>query len=211
MSYIPNTWEERKGTGLNRFQDQNGNIYNFTSIPTEVIQQGTPFSAKWMNHLEQGVAAAVSSDEKGTANGIATLNEHTQLPLSQLPFAYEVGTWTPKLTNYAWNYTGAETVKAATYVKIGRMVTVNAYVSISTVGSGNLMLTGLPFSSLANQDGVFSWILGNNDSINGGVRYHGHARSQGRSMSLFQGNGMLGGNLLAIGNHLVVTGSYMVE
>ena len=147
----------------------------------------------------------------GVANGLATLNEHTQLPLSQLPFAYEVGTWTPKLTNYAWNYTGAETVKAATYVKIGRMVTVNAYVSISTVGSGNLMLTGLPFSSLANQDGVFSWILGNNDSINGGVRYHGHARSQGRSMSLFQGNGTLGGNLLAIGNHLVVTGSYMVE
>lgn len=54
--YIPNTWVSRQGTGLNRFVDQEGNALFLTSAPTEIVTEGTPFSADWMNHIEQGVA-----------------------------------------------------------------------------------------------------------------------------------------------------------
>lgn len=55
MAYTPNTWQDRTGTGLNKFTDQNGNEYEFTPTPDEITQQGTPFSAAWMNHIEQGI------------------------------------------------------------------------------------------------------------------------------------------------------------
>lgn len=58
MAYIPNTWIARQGTDLNKFVDQNGNYYVFTPAPGNVVSEGTPFSADWMNHIEQGIAGA---------------------------------------------------------------------------------------------------------------------------------------------------------
>lgn len=56
MAYTPNTWVDRAGVGLNRFTDQNGKQYEFTPNPVSITQIGTPFSAAWMNHIEQGIA-----------------------------------------------------------------------------------------------------------------------------------------------------------
>ena len=61
MSYTPNTWEARKGTGLNRYIDQNGNYQTLTPAPESVTVPGTPFSVDWMNHLEQGVQEAAAT------------------------------------------------------------------------------------------------------------------------------------------------------
>lgn len=58
MAYAANTWRARQGTGLNRYQDQNGAYITLTSAPNEITQEGTPFSAEWMNHLEQGTQNA---------------------------------------------------------------------------------------------------------------------------------------------------------
>ena len=69
MAYTPNTWQSREGTGLNKFQDQDGNIYEFTAIPDQVTQPGTPFSADWMNHIEQGIANVDSNFPVSIANG----------------------------------------------------------------------------------------------------------------------------------------------
>ena len=55
MAYEPNTWIDRQGQGLNKFKDQNNNQYTFTPDPDFVSQTGTPFSAAWMNHIEQGI------------------------------------------------------------------------------------------------------------------------------------------------------------
>lgn len=81
-------------------------------------------------------------------------------PATQSPSAdpntlddYEEGTWTPVLTfatpgNLAVGYT----TQAAWYTKIGRFVTVNFAVVTSsftyTTASGNILVTGLPFSSI---------------------------------------------------------------
>lgn len=58
MAYNKHTWVARQGVGLNKFTDQNGVKYEFTPSPDEVTQPGTPFSAEWMNEMEDGIAAA---------------------------------------------------------------------------------------------------------------------------------------------------------
>lgn len=54
-NYSKNTWQDRVGVGLNKFTDQNNNEYEFTPNPDEITQTGTPFSASWMNHIEDGI------------------------------------------------------------------------------------------------------------------------------------------------------------
>lgn len=58
MAYKKHEWKARQGTGLNKFRDQDGKLYEFTSVPDSVSQPGTPFSAEWMNEMEEGIAAA---------------------------------------------------------------------------------------------------------------------------------------------------------
>lgn len=55
MAYSKNTWKARVGTGLNRFVDQNGNYLYLTPSPESVEETGTPFSAEWMNNIENGI------------------------------------------------------------------------------------------------------------------------------------------------------------
>lgn len=69
MAYTKNTWLPRIGTGLNKFTDQNGNEWTLTSAPTEVQQAGTPFTADWMNHIEDGIYnAAARADISSNPN-----------------------------------------------------------------------------------------------------------------------------------------------
>lgn len=58
MAYKKHEWKARLGTGLNKFRDQDGKLYEFTSAPDSVTEPGTPFSADWMNEMEEGIAAA---------------------------------------------------------------------------------------------------------------------------------------------------------
>lgn len=79
MAYKKHEWQARQGTGLNKFRDQNGNIYEFETAPDEVTQPGTPFSADWMNEMEDGIAAAgitplVSTAASGATNIVITEN-----------------------------------------------------------------------------------------------------------------------------------------
>ena len=66
---------------------------------------------------------------------------------------YEEGTWTPVLTDLTNNAT-MHALTAGVYTKIGRLVTVTANVRTSSLGSvsGNLYVTGFPYTS-ANTDG----------------------------------------------------------
>jgi hypothetical protein len=61
---------------------------------------------------------------------------------------YEEGTWTPALT-IGGSATGITySYQAGKYTKVGNVVTVNAYIELSSKGSntGNLLITGLPFT-----------------------------------------------------------------
>lgn len=72
MAYKKHEWKARLGTGLNKFRDQDGKLYEFTSAPDSVSQPGTPFSADWMNEMEEGIAAAGITYLTSTAASGAT-------------------------------------------------------------------------------------------------------------------------------------------
>ena len=119
MAYTPNTWQSIQGQGLNRFQDQDGNIYYLTAIPEQVTQPGTPFSADWMNHIEQGIADIDNS--LAEPNGIATLDSSGKLV--QMPTATDVG-----ITEMHQTITANERFKsvAVRVARIGNIVTITA-------------------------------------------------------------------------------------
>jgi hypothetical protein len=74
---------------------------------------------------------------------------------SELLNWYEEGTWTATLTDGTNNATmSAQTCR---YVRIGRHITVNGYVSITSRGSmsGSLRITGLPFTC-ANANAAYA-------------------------------------------------------
>jgi hypothetical protein len=94
---------------------------------------------------------------------------------------YEVGTWTPSF--YGW--TGTYTTQLGTYVKIGKMVLLQATIT-TTGGSGTFSQTypnilGLPFSIAYSGSTIFGqWVGVSNVSpgstyLNGGVFDYGAA------------------------------------
>jgi hypothetical protein len=101
-----------------------------------------------------------------TSAGVLELAQgQIKFPAMQVPSAdpntlddYEEGTWTPSIS-----FGGASVgvtlnaANAASYTKIGRQVTVNGYLILTSKGSstGTARLTGLPFT-VANTNGTYS-------------------------------------------------------
>jgi hypothetical protein len=58
---------------------------------------------------------------------------------------YEEGTWTPAFVNIG---TGTYTTQFGRYTKVGRLVTIECYVVLATLGSasGAMTISGLPFT-----------------------------------------------------------------
>jgi hypothetical protein len=65
---------------------------------------------------------------------------------------YETGTWTPAYIGGTTNPTVSYVSQSGNYVKIGRMVMINIFLNSSNVsgGSGNLLISGLPFTPTAS-------------------------------------------------------------
>lgn len=168
MAYKKHEWKARQGTGLNKFRDQNGNIYEFEAAPDEVKQPGTPFSAEWMNEMEEGIAAAgitslVSTAPSGATTILITENAPDAIANNdnfRILFENEVGAGaTLNLGNTGAypiidNYTGAAIVKGdipADYIgdimfEDGKFLLLNA-----------LRVSGTPTgSAFFTQDGTFT-------------------------------------------------------
>lgn len=87
------------------------------------------------------VKVAVSNLTAGRAVGATSIQFGSGSVLS----SYEEGTWTPVL-QFGTN-TQTITIPIATYVKIGKSVTINMQVSwAAKSGSGRVYITGLPFA-----------------------------------------------------------------
>ena len=69
---------------------------------------------------------------------------------------YEEGTYTPTIISSGGGQTATYSVTTARYTKIGRVVTLDFDVALSTVsgGSGDALLSGLPFNSGGNSAGT---------------------------------------------------------
>jgi len=63
---------------------------------------------------------------------------------------YEEGTWTPIIAGTSTAGTATYTIQQGVYTKIGDIVYIHAYIGWNSgTGSGNLTITGLPFTSLS--------------------------------------------------------------
>jgi hypothetical protein len=90
--------------------------------------------------------------------------DNIQFPATQVASAnannlddYEEGSWTPTLTRTTTNPTITSYAnRVGTYTKIGNRVYVSCYlrVDISSVGSGDVVVTGLPFTAAGNLQGI---------------------------------------------------------
>lgn len=83
---------------------------------------------------------------------------------SELLADYEEGTWTPVVIGTTSAGTGTYTVQQAHYVKVGNVVNFTLALGWSAhTGTGNIEITGLPFSIPGSQDtapcSVFCWGL----------------------------------------------------
>jgi len=79
---------------------------------------------------------------------------------------YEEGTWTPTVASGAISVSASRT----SYTKVGRIVILKARVDVSSVGSGEFELAGLPFTPSYNTSG--GEVMINYANITGGSTYH---------------------------------------
>jgi len=128
------------GTGLTSFT-ANGVVY---ASSTSALATSSAFT---FNGTDVGFTGNLIP---GTASkGINfTANTPASGMTSQLLNWYEEGTWTPADNSGAGL---SLTITYATYTRVGRQVTINAFLTYpSTVSVANAALTGLPFNCAAN-------------------------------------------------------------
>ena len=98
-----------------------------------------------LDDIVMAAGKGINFDATGDGNGTDT---------SSVFDDYEEGTWTPNFTGSSSNpsFTWISGFPRGYYTKTGQMVTVNFDMawSAATAGSGNLMLTGLPYSTIGN-------------------------------------------------------------
>ena len=100
------------------------------------------------------VSGSAISGTTGTFSGLIAANGGgVSFPATQVPSAdantlddYEEGTWTPTLSFLSGSVT--YTTQTGRYVKIGKLVTVQAYIKIAAVSSPStfILMQGIPFT-----------------------------------------------------------------
>ena len=115
-------------------------------------------------------------DFSATSSGSGTMT-------SELFADYEEGTWTPTLIGGTTNPTVTYSLQRAKYTKIGRVATVECYLSWSafTGGSGQLRLDGLPFT--------VSSAVPNTSSVGALMNMNGITLTAGRTFGAMQAVG----------------------
>lgn len=75
MQYNRNTWSSRIGEGLNKYTDSiSGKTLQLTPTPDSIIEPGTPFTADWMNNIEQGLVNASAAANTWIASQVTAVN-----------------------------------------------------------------------------------------------------------------------------------------
>jgi hypothetical protein len=131
---------------------------------------------------------------------------------------YEEGTWTPTFTGGTTAGDTTYTNQVGTYTKVGRLVTIQAYISVNLKGtiSGTIRLTGLPFTSLATSASNSSLIVGyaRSLSITAGESLSGTVQSNNTYATLQIWNATTGNTNfretdMANGTIMMISATYM--
>lgn len=137
---VSDTTESAAGTSKKITRD---NILNSPIL----IQLETSDNIKFLNS-SKGVALG----NENYVDGAGIRFPATQSPSSDFNTLddYEEGNWTPSIVGTSTAGTATYSTRSGTYIKIGRLVHITCYIIWSSgTGTGNLRITGLPFSSSA--------------------------------------------------------------
>ena len=119
---------------------------------------GTLFSTQDTNGLALVKGLAVGG-ATAAASGIAFPATAVAVADVNTLDDYEEGTWTPVLTGTGGSFT--HTTQKGFYTKVGRLVTVQFYLSgTKNTVSGNLTITGLPFTPSATAGAYITFRMG---------------------------------------------------
>lgn len=140
-------------------------------------------------------------DFSATASGSGTMT-------SELLNDYEEGTWTPVL-KFDTN-TQTINIQAATYVKVGRAVTINMSVSwAAKSGSGRVYITGLPFAKENNATvGLLASCSAGSITTTAALFYNVDAG--GSDLNLAEQSADIDSASLASSGQIACTGTYFV-
>ena len=115
-------------------------------------------------------------------------------PATQAPAAgantlddYEEGTWTPAIAFFTQSPTApTQNIQAGYYTKVGRSVTLTCFVSLSAKnsGSGNMRITGLPFTALSSTNARFVSSINWLNSTTSYVQLQGKISDSGTTISI---------------------------
>jgi hypothetical protein len=125
---------------------------NFTAARTDAAQSFTGDQTLSTGNLIQGTAA------KGFN---FTANTPAAGMTSQLLNWYEEGTWTPTISGTSTAGTGTYNAQGGVYTRVGKVVTAQCYINLAAhTGTGNISITGLPFTSSTGVNDYASVTIG---------------------------------------------------
>ena len=186
-------WNQDSGPHANSRRWQmttNGSDYGDFELFRSTSNSGNPATnviriTKDSDVLFQG--DLIMADGKGIDFSAKTPDESGAGSMSnEILDDYEEGTWTPVLTDGS-NDASMHGNTAGTYTKIGRQVTIWAYVQTSNLGSvsGAISIKGLPFSQASTDaHGAGTWGYGNSMAISAGTNITGMVGSSTAIMNI---------------------------
>ena len=104
---------------------------------------------------------------------------------------YEEGTFTPAFTSTNGGLSVGYSLQLGKYIKVGRLVYVSFYIILNAVnanGSGNFMVTGLPFSHDSTNSHYGSLTVGYYAGTNNTIMQNGLVNQNDTTVHLFNGN-----------------------
>lgn len=148
------------GTGSNGFRLlANGNDAYLTNKEAGVMIFETSDTERM--RITSGGNLLVGTTTNNASGGVIQVSNGITFPATQSASSdantlddYEEGTWTPVIDSDTPGTGRVTTVSSANYTKIGNMVYVQCYITLTTLGSGggaSLVLRGLPFTARTSE------------------------------------------------------------
>jgi len=148
-AYYDGAWKyQNTGVARNIYMNSDGLVFRMAPSGSANASITWTEAARFNNTGNLVFPSGQGIDFSATANSSGTMT-------SELLDDYEVGTWTPTIaatsSNPTISYTSGE--REGSYIKIGKLVHVDFWIRISSCsaqGSGDLRISGLPFSEGSN-------------------------------------------------------------
>lgn len=134
VAYDKYNWLPRLGTGLNKFRDLiSGQLFEFEPEPDSITQEGTPFGATMMNHIEDGLYQAslgcrafygVCSTPAATSGKTVTITEFNDqhlIPGTIVAVKFSDGNSASSPTLNV-NNTGAKAIKCNNWAALNKII-----------------------------------------------------------------------------------------